>query len=145
MKWNEVYDVTDAQLGMSNSTAADDLRDLLDDFGPEALARTRQATVEGRLVRRAFRSGERGCLLFWLTGGAEGGVQTKHELLAYPFSSEEIGWAARRVVRWFDYQLLSDGDILKALDERITAAQGDNTAWQRADQHSICSCVPAAS
>jgi len=120
MKWNEAFDLTDAELGMSNATPVDDLRDLLDDFALPALERTRRATAEGKLVRRAFRSGDRGCLLFWLTGGLEGGVTTKQELLAYPFSDQESGWAARRVVRWFDYQLLSDADILRCLDERIT-------------------------
>jgi len=121
MKWNEAFDLSDAELGMSNANPVDDLRDLLDDFNLPALERTRRAVADGKLVRRAFHSGDRGCLLFWLTGGLEGGVTSKQELLAYRFSDEGIGWAARRVVRWFDYQLLTDADILRCLDERITS------------------------
>src|SRR5688572_13559930 len=123
MKWNEQYEATDEQLGMKDADPQDDLRLLLDDFGREALERTWQALRDGKFIRRTYRSGERGCLLYWLTGGLEGGVQHRRELLAYDFTTEAAGWAARRVVRWVDYQRLSDEEILRALDAALAGRE----------------------
>src|SRR2546426_2742753 len=106
--WNKNWFISDLELGMYDALPEEDLRLVASERPLADLEATKHAADEDLLVRRTYQAaGGRGCVMFFLSGGL---VQSKTALLAFDFS-EEAGWAARRLVRFFDYELLDDAPI----------------------------------
>src|SRR5438309_1686110 len=113
MNWNSNFHATDAQLGMPQAHAADDLRIVANDCPLPNVIRTLKAAEDGRLARGFFALGHRGCLLYFLAG-----VRSKDELLAHPFD-DAAGFAARRVVRFWDNGRLELPQIIQVLKDHV--------------------------
>lgn len=115
MIWNEHFDSSDAALGMPGATPAEDLRTVAGTCSLNRLVDARRAAEDGRLVRHVYDSGDgSGCILYFLTG-----VRSKSQLLAFDFESDEVGFAARRLVRFFDYDKIGTAAIARVLGEEI--------------------------
>src|SRR5438876_6494824 len=100
---------------MLNADPVENLTLVLETLQLPALIRTKEAADSGRFIRGAYHDGEgRGCVMHFLLG-----VTSKDELLRYDFGSEQTWWAARRVVRWFDYGILSFERVSQVLGEQI--------------------------
>ena len=110
-----LVNLTDEQLGMVNADPVENLTLVLETLQLPALIRTKEAVDSGRFIRGAYSDTEgRGCVMHFLLG-----VTSKDELLRYAFRSEQVWWAARRVVRWFDYGTLSFEQVSQTLGEQI--------------------------
>jgi hypothetical protein len=103
-------------LDLTHADPVADLRATLDVFRLEDLLRLRRNLKH--LVRSAYRDDRgRGCLLYFLSGGA---ITSKQELLAWPFPDEASRLAARRLVRHFDGHALSNREVRDVLRDAIT-------------------------
>jgi hypothetical protein len=121
--WNENWFVTDAELGMAAASPETDLRTVAGESALEDLKRTREAAADDQLSRRAYQTaGGKGCLMFFLSGGR---AHSKATLLTLDLS-DEAGFAARRLVRFFDYGLLDNSTIVRVLNELIMARRQAN-------------------
>jgi hypothetical protein len=114
MNWNEKWFATDAELGMSGSNSVTDLLTVANDRPLADVTRLKDAADQGKLIRHAYNIADRGCLLFFLTG-----IRSKDELLAFDFT-HDVGLAARRLVRAWDYGKMDDKTISCVLAEHIT-------------------------
>jgi len=115
MKWNEKWFATDSELGMIGSNPVADLVAVANDRPLGDVSRLKDAADQGKLIRHAYSIADRGCLLFFLTG-----IRSKDELLAYEFS-QDVGLAARRLVRAWDYGKMDDKTISNVLADHICA------------------------
>ncbi|HKB42274.1 MAG TPA: hypothetical protein VKD72_37955 [Gemmataceae bacterium] len=121
--------LTDDQLGMTHADAREDLALVLEALPLPALVRTKEAAENGRFIRGAYRDAAgRGCVMHFLTGAT-----SKTELLSYDFGSEQALWAARRIVRWFDYGTLSFEMVSEMLGEHIASRR----AARRAEEEEL--------
>jgi hypothetical protein len=128
MNWNEKWFATDAELGMNGSNPVADLVVVANDRPLADVVRLKEAADQGKLIRHAYSIADRGCLLFFLTG-----IRSKDELLAYSFS-QDVGLAARRLVRAWDYGRMDEGAVSCMLGEHIAARAQANEAEERAIQ-----------
>ena len=128
MNWNEKWFATDAELGMNGSNPAADLLVVANDRPLADVVRLKDASDQGKLIRHAYSIADRGCLLFFLTG-----IRSKDELLAYDFN-QEVGLAARRLVRAWDYGRMDEATISCMLGEHIVSRAEANEAEERAIQ-----------
>ena len=121
--WNNNWIISDFDLGMYDSNPEADLRLVASERPLADLEATRHAAAANGLVRRTYQAaGGLGCVLYFLTGGQ---VRSKSNLLSFDFS-EEAGWAARRLVRYFDYNMIDDTVIARVLDEIIAVRKDAN-------------------
>lgn len=120
MSWNTVYHATDAELGLSAADPIADLRQVINDAPLTQVERLLGAAEGGKLARGFYNLGDRGCLLYFLTG-----VRSKDELLAYAYD-EATGMAARRLVRLWDYGRLSLPQVIDTLRAHIEARRDAN-------------------
>jgi hypothetical protein len=128
MNWNEKWFATDAELGMNGSNPGADLLVVANDRPLADVVRLKDAADQGKLIRHAYSIADRGCLLFFLTG-----IRSKDELLGYDFN-QEVGLAARRLVRAWDYGRMDEATISCMLGEHIIARSQANEAEERAVQ-----------
>ncbi|HLW65147.1 MAG TPA: hypothetical protein VKS79_07510 [Gemmataceae bacterium] len=137
MNWNEKWFATDAELGMTGSNPVADLMVVANDRPLADVMRLKDAADQGKLIRHAYSIADRGCLLFFLTG-----IRSKDELLAYDFN-QEVGLAARRLVRAWDYGRMDEATVSCMLSEHITGRAQANEAEERAIQRAQEKLMPA--
>ena len=82
-------------------------------FAPEARRRLLAALREGRLIRHKYQGDDcsRGCVMHML----DEKIVSKPTLLSYPFATEEVRLAARRLVRYWDGGVLTESMLERIL------------------------------
>lgn len=82
-------------------------------FPPDSRRRLLTALREGRLIRHKYRGEDcsQGCVMHML----DETIVSKPTLLSYPFATEEIRLAARRLVRYWDGGVLTDSMLERIL------------------------------
>ena len=128
MNWNEKWFATDAELGMNGSNPVADLLVVANDQPLADVLRLKNAADQGKLIRHAYSIADRGCLLYFLTG-----IHSKDELLAYDFR-QDVGLAARRLVRAWDYGRMDETTVSCVLASHIAARAQANELEERAIQ-----------
>lgn len=110
-------DIADGELGMPEADPLLDLQLLLSDSPLVAIRFTLEMARKRRLVSGVFRTLDgRGCLLYFLTR-----VSSEVELWNYPFGSEDVSKAARRIVRWFDRGFFTPSQLCQTLEASLDA------------------------
>jgi hypothetical protein len=109
-RWNEKFEMSDAELGMDRHSPVEDLRTVLNVLPERAAQRLLAAFARDLVIRNHYVDSQgRRCLLGWLAG-----VDNKVELLNLPLS-DTVGFAARRVVRYWDQLRITPGTVCLVL------------------------------